>query len=678
MSQRNFCQPFGDLVSAGRRVRKLHGKKAKVSRIFEAWISKNMGETPRFQHIFLHFSSFFKTFVTDTFCQGLHQRTAGRNCSDSQALDLCHFDLGETEPLAPCCGDGFRQFQVWLGIFEYELNMNWIMLNMCIYYVQRNRYEIRSIQKIETRPAGGWAVSRPTAVELLEALPEAKFQPNIYSYNACISACSWGRAKCAKTCGVLMQLQSNTSSTTKTRRKEFSVPFFASNLSPLVRPEKPFFFKNLGAEKFPNPWPVQKSRGQGAVSCWPWALHIFQQIREPDLISHATLIRWLFIGCIMLSCYLFVLFFKLRNGITGRYIMCFQVIIFVFMFFFSRMRSEGSRFIWGFGGEAVFAESCVSVRNRSQPSATVRNRLREGRKALHSGECVWRGPESVWSWCVIAAVILVFAAEVSVWLICVAAVILVFAEEVSVWGICVAAVILAFAAEVSVSGICVAAVILAFAEEVSVWGICVAAVILTFAEEVSVWGICVAAVILAFAEEVSVWGICVAAVILVSAEEVSVWAICGAAAIWAFAEEVSVWGICVAAVINIGVCRGGVCVSDLWRRSYFGVSRGIFCVSDLWCRSYIGVCSGGVCESDLWRRSYIGVSRGIFCVSDLWCRSYIGVCRAGGCESDLCRRSYIGVCRGGVCESDAEEVSVRVICVNIAILVSAEDLKSVK
>ena len=39
----------------------------------------------------------------------------------------------------------------------------------------------------------------------------------------------------------------------------------------------------------------------------------------------------------------------------------------------------------------AFATAC----NRSQPSATVRNRLREGRKALHSGECVWSGPESV-------------------------------------------------------------------------------------------------------------------------------------------------------------------------------------------------------------------------------------------------------------------------------------------
>ena len=62
---------------------------------------------------------------------------------------------------------------------------------------------------------------------------------------------------------------------------------------------------------------------------------------------------------------------------------------------FSRMRSEGSRFTWGSGGEAVFAKSCVSDRNRSQPSATVRNRLCVRRKALHSGECVWSGPESV-------------------------------------------------------------------------------------------------------------------------------------------------------------------------------------------------------------------------------------------------------------------------------------------
>ena len=35
------------------------------------------------------------------------------------------------------------------------------------------------------------------------------------------------------------------------------------------------------------------------------------------------------------------------------------------------MRSEGSRFTWGSGGDAVFAKFCVCVRNRRQPSATV-------------------------------------------------------------------------------------------------------------------------------------------------------------------------------------------------------------------------------------------------------------------------------------------------------------------
>ena len=41
---------------------------------------------------------------------------------------------------------------------------------------------------------------------------------------------------------------------------------------------------------------------------------------------------------------------------------------------FSRMRSEGSRFTWGSGGEAVFAKFCVCGRNRRQVFATVRNR----------------------------------------------------------------------------------------------------------------------------------------------------------------------------------------------------------------------------------------------------------------------------------------------------------------
>ena len=40
-------------------------------------------------------------------------------------------------------------------------------------------------------------------------------------------------------------------------------------------------------------------------------------------------------------------------------------------FVFSRMRSEGSRFTWGSGGEAVFAKFCVCGRNRPQPSAVT-------------------------------------------------------------------------------------------------------------------------------------------------------------------------------------------------------------------------------------------------------------------------------------------------------------------
>ena len=155
--------------------------------------------------------------------------------------------------------------------------------------------------------------------------------------------------------------------------------------------------------------------------------------------------------------------------------------------------------VWGWG---CVRKNCVCDPHRSQPSATVRNRLRWRRKALHSGECVWSGPESVSNWLLVATVILAFAEEVSPRVICGAAVVWVFAEEVSVRVICVAAVIFLFAEEVSVRVICGAAVILVFAEEVSVKMICGAAVILVFAEEVSMKMICVAAVILVFAEEV--------------------------------------------------------------------------------------------------------------------------------------------------------------------------------
>ena len=69
------------------------------------------------------------------------------------------------------------------------------------------------------------------------------------------------------------------------------------------------------------------------------------------------------------------------------------------------------------------------------------------------------------------------------------------------------------------------------------------------------------------------------------------------------------------------------CQVDSCRRSYIGVCRGGVSVSDLCRRTYIGVCRGGVGVTDLCRRSYIGVRRRGVCVSDLWRRSYFGVCR---------------------------------------------------
>ena len=72
-------------------------------------------------------------------------------------------------------------------------------------------------------------------------------------------------------------------------------------------------------------------------------------------------------------------------------------------------------------------------------------------------------------------------------------------------------------------------------------------------------------------------------------------------------------------------------MSDLWRRIFLPfaqeVSVRVLCVAAV----FIGVCRGGVCESDLCRRSYIGV------------------CRGGVCVLDLCRRTYFGSCRGSVC-----------------------------
>ena len=68
-----------------------------------------------------------------------------------------------------------------------------------------------------------------------------------------------------------------------------------------------------------------------------------------------------------------------RENVINKYCFCPSTYVSAFGFvgfilFFSRMRSEGSRFTWGSGCEAVFAKFCVCDRNRSQPSATVGNR----------------------------------------------------------------------------------------------------------------------------------------------------------------------------------------------------------------------------------------------------------------------------------------------------------------
>ena len=66
--------------------------------------------------------------------------------------------------------------------------------------------------------------------------------------------------------------------------------------------------------------------------------------------------------------------------------------------------------------------------------------------------------------------------------------------------------------------------------------------------------------------------------------------------------------VCVSAVrLSTVASAPGVipkaCEVESCRRSYIGVCSGGVCVSDLCRRSYIGVCSGGVCVSALWRRS---------------------------------------------------------------------------
>ena len=43
-------------------------------------------------------------------------------------------------------------------------------------------------------------------------------------------------------------------------------------------------------------------------------------------------------------------------------------------------------------------------------------------------------------------------------------------------------------------------------------------------------------------------------------------------------------------------------MSGLWPRNYIGVCKGGVCATDMCCRIDIGVCRGGVSVNDLWRR----------------------------------------------------------------------------
>ena len=231
------------------------------------------------------------------------------------------------------------------------------------------------------------------------------------------------------------------------------------------------------------------------------------------------------------------------------------------------MRSEGSRFIWGSGGEAVFAESCVCVRNRPQPSATVRvSAVRLSTMASASG-------------------VVPNVCQVDLW-------------RRSYIGVCR-------------GGVCVN---------------CVAAIILEFAEELSVSAICVAAVILAFVEEVSVsgsvqpplyWRLQRTCLCESSVPPQFYWRL----------QRRCEW----CRRSYVGDCRGRVCVSDLWRRSVgkacqvsasyksvkqecrtrvssktcWRLQRTCLCEWSVPPQLYWRLqrsCRGGVCESDLWRR----------------------------------------------------------------------------
>ena len=210
---------------------------------------------------------------------------------------------------------------------------------------------------------------------------------------------------------------------------------------------------------------------------------------------------------------------------------------------FSRMRSEGSRFTWGSGGEAVFAKFCVCGRNRSQPSATVRvSAVRLSTVASASGgvqkacqvECL--SPQLYWClqgrcqwewsvstqlyWCLQKRCLWEWSVSPQLYwclqrrCLCERSV-----SPQLYWRLqrrCLCEWSVAPQLYWCLQRRCqwewsVSPQLYWRAEEVSVWVICVAAVILVSAEQVSLRVICVVAVILVFAEDVSVWVICVPA-----------------------------------------------------------------------------------------------------------------------------------------------------------------------
>ena len=145
----------------------------------------------------------------------------------------------------------------------------------------------------------------------------------------------------------------------------------------------------------------------------------------------------------------------------------------------------------------------------------------------------------------------------------------------------------------------------------------------------------------------------------------------------------------------IGVCRGGVSVSDLCRRSYFGVCRGDVSVSDLCRRSCIGVWSvaspqllwrlqgGCQCqwsvslqflwtfaeEASLWVICGVAVLLAFAEEASVWVICGVAVIFAFAEEV-----SVWGTCVLAAISAFAPEVSVRVICGAAVILAFAEEV----